>query len=280
MKHQLDESMLTNPCSHISMWVMLVICPQCKAQYQLGSVIKNAILVCHRCGDEFNVEEQPIQHISDDEPSLFEGNTPPPSPEDIVEATAFETPAFIDDEASISDNQATISPRRKQAHMWPWLIFVLICVAGLGLWKNQSSWLEQPWARSLMMNLKLPVTFNPNDWSIATDNLQSQWVKRQDDSRILLISGYIHNRLLSDQLAPPLRINFHEVPNGPILSTYIMPITEPPSLPQIRHAPFVSPDIDSVPIAAGGMRAFTLVIENAPEDSREFTLGIATPTTL
>jgi len=276
MKHQHDESMLTNPCSHISMWVMLVICPQCKAQYQLGSVIKNAILVCHRCGDEFNVEEQPIQHISDAEPSLFEGNTsPPPSPEDIARA-----PVLIDADASISANQATLSPRRKQAHIWPWLIFVLICVAGLGVWKNKNSWLEQPWARSLMMNLKLPVTFNANDWSIATDSLHSQWVNRQDDSRILLISGYIHNQLLSDQLAPPLRINFHEVPNGPILISYIMPITEPPSLPQIRHAPFLSPDIDSVPIAAGGMRAFTLIIENPPEDSREFTLGIATPTAL
>jgi len=275
MSHQYDESMLTNPCSHISMWVMLVICPQCKAQYQLGSVIKNAILVCHRCGDEFDVEAQPEQDILNDEPSLFEGNPSPSFPEERVDI-----PTPTDAETPMPANQSTLSPRRKQAHIWPWLIFVLLCIAGLGVWKNQHLWLEQPWARSLMMNLKLPVTFNANDWSIATNSLHSQWINRQDDSRILLISGYIHNQLLSDQLVPPLRINFHEVPNGPVLSTYTMPITEPPSLPQIRHAPFLSPDIDSVPIAARGMRAFTLIIENPPEGSREFTLSIATPTTL
>jgi len=40
---------------------MHITCPHCSATYEVGPVIKNALLVCFRCHAEFNVDETPIE---------------------------------------------------------------------------------------------------------------------------------------------------------------------------------------------------------------------------
>ncbi len=289
---------------------MLVSCPQCKAKYQLATTIKNAILVCHRCGAEFHTEQREEKHSPvSQEASLFEyTNT---SLEKIEKPTlevtashkptlppkqADETDIHVEqDDAQPSDteqvpveqtdmphiqlSEARLLPERAQTHIWHWLILVLLCISGLGIWSNQKQWLAQPWVRSLMMNMQISIDSTPADWDILKDHIHSQWIDRQDDSRVLFIDGYIQNRLLGEQIPPSIQISFFDMPNSRAIQTRTLAITEPPSLPTIRHAPYIAPAIDQVPISAGGKRAFTLVIENVPEQTREISIMIASPKT-
>jgi len=286
---------------------MLVSCPQCKAKYQLATTIKNAILVCHRCGAEFHTD-QPEKEYSpvDHEVSLFEhtetlakkATSEPkvlPSDKELTVSTEqvgtglnseqftseqFDTKQLDTEHDDIPHVQLPEDhrlPRRRQTRIWHWLILVLLCISGLGIWSNQKQWLAQPWVRSLMMNIQISVDSTPADWSIIKDNLHSQWIDRQDDSRVLFIDGYIQNRLLSDQIPPSIQISFFDMPNSHAIQTRTVAITEPPSLPTIRHTPYTAPPVDLVPVSPGGKRAFTLVIENVPEQALELSMIITTP---
>ncbi|PCI44193.1 MAG: hypothetical protein COB41_05010 [Proteobacteria bacterium] len=273
---------------------MLVSCPQCKAKYQLATTIKNAILVCHRCGTEFHANQAEKKATSvDHELSLFEHvetakkeatveikeepEAPPADHEPALPAPQTdETDADVEqhDIPHIELSEERLLPERGQTRIWHWLILVLLCISLLGIWNNQKQWLAQPWMRSLMMNMKFSVTANPADWRIIKDSLHSQWIDRQDDSRVLFIDGYIQNRLLSDQAPPAIQVNFFDMPNSHSIQTRTITITEPPSLPTIRHAPYIAPAVDQIPVRAGGQRAFTLVIENVPEQARELSINI------
>jgi len=272
---------------------MLVSCPQCKAKYQLAATIKNAILVCHRCGTEFHtehIEKKPT--IIDNELSLFE-YTEVNKKETAIEAEPTQTPSDNNPVSPVQQTDKTDAdaephdlphiqlsedlalPKRKQTRIWHWLILVLICISLLGIWNNQKLWLAQPWMRSLMMNMQLSVTSSAADWGISKDNLHSQWIDRQNHSRVLFIDGYIQNRLLSEQAPPAIQVSFYDMPNSHAIQTRIIAITEPPNLPSIRHAPYIAPAIDQIPVSAGGQRAFTLVLENVPEQAREVSINIA-----
>jgi len=261
--------------------------------------IKNAILVCHRCGTEFPSnppkKEPPI---ANHEASLFDNDklldnekkSPqeqqiPSSEQALILEQDQRTPPSItnidqtQEHISIPPTEHNMPPKRKQAHIWYWFIPVLLCIGVLGLWQNQQQWLAQPWVRSLMMNMQLSIAPNAADWSILKKGIHSQWVDRQDHSRILFIDGYIQNRLLSDQLPPAIQIDFFDMPNGHAIQSRRLAITEPPSLPSVRHAPYTPPAIDLVPVSAGGQRAFALVIEDVPEQAREVAITIHTDET-
>ncbi|MDQ6968796.1 MAG: hypothetical protein Q9M14_08960 [Mariprofundaceae bacterium] len=278
---------------------MLVSCPQCKAKYQIATTIKNAILVCHRCGAEFhtNQAEKEIS-LADREPSLFEPIQtvekeetikaalpssdsepvrPPQQADETDETDETDSGAEQHDIPHIQLSEDRLLPERGQTRLWYWLILVLLCLSGLGIWNNQKQWLAQPWMRSLMMNMQFSVTSSPADWGIIKDNIHSQWIDRQDNSRVLFIDGYIQNRLLSDQTPPAIQVSFFDMPNSHAILTRTITITEPPSLPQIRHAPYIAPAIDQVSVSAGGQRAFTLVIENVPKQARELSIQIEIP---
>jgi len=277
---------------------MLVSCPQCKAKYQLAATIKNAILVCHRCGTEFHANQtEKKSTIVDNELSLFE-YTETNKKETVIKAKP--TQIFSDNKLALSAQQIDktnpdaeqletkpddmphiplpkerVLPKRNQTRIWHWLMLVLICISLLGIWNNQKQWLAQPWMRSLMMNMQLPVTSSAADWGILKDNLHSQWIDRQNHSRVLFIDGYIQNRLLSEQAPPAIQVSFYDMPNSRAIQTRIITITEPPNLPAIRHAPYIAPAIDQIPVSAGGQRAFNLVLENVPEQAREVSINIA-----
>lgn len=278
---------------------MLISCPQCKAKYQLATTIKNAILVCHRCGAEFHTG-QPEKKTSPSYPetSLFEhaetllektatthaetlSNHPRTyPPKKINKATKLNAEQADTKQDTLPEMQLSeerLLAGRSQTRIWHWLVLVLLCISGLGLWQNQKQWLAQPWVRSLMMNMQVSVASNPADWSILKDHIHSQWIDRQDHSRVLFIDGYIQNLLLSDQTPPAIQVSFFDMPNSRAIQTRTMAITEPPSLPTIRHVPYIVPDIDQVPVGAGRKRAFTLVIENVPEQALEVSMVIVTP---
>ncbi|MDQ6954541.1 MAG: hypothetical protein Q9M20_03770 [Mariprofundaceae bacterium] len=241
---------------------MFVSCPQCKAQYLLEANIKNVILICHRCDTEFSSE-----------PDIKDGAHSP----NIAARPELRLDSGNEVLAVMPLPEKMVLPKRGKVRVWPWLILVLLCAAGLGIWNNQNQWLSQPWVRSLMMNVKLPITPEARDWELVEESLNSQWVDRQDGSRVLVVSGYIHNRLLSDQIPPSLRVRFFDVPHSSAVDTRSVAIYEPPSLVAIQHAPYLPPPIDQVPVSAGGQRAFTLILENIPEQYQEISMSISVP---
>jgi len=349
---------------------MIVSCPKCKAKYRFNTLIKNAILVCHRCGNEFNSNpETIIPQQAPDAPSLFtpKSNPPiaplphfltknshipePPSNDDKLEDETSEKtekeqlsqekkakkPLSYDnrvekqaennkkeeisnniehntpenpsiEEKETNESQTTpeaphemiapthymdmpakldfeltgehfIRPQRRQARLWTWLIGVLCVISGIGVWQNIDQWQKQSWVRSAMINLQYPMPKQRSDWHIDKDNLHSQWITRQDKSRVLFIDGYVYNQILADQTPPTLQVGLLDMPNSAPLSVRYMHITEPPSLPQIRHAPYTPPAVDNIPVSAHGKRAFTLIIEDIPEHIREISLAVAKPRT-
>jgi len=335
---------------------MHISCPHCKAAYEIGTPIKNAVLVCHRCHTEFRMDEGVIEHSREDaaEPSesslpLFErtdsrqrqaeneaGNIPvePPAQgeetSDNEEDSGIPVPAFlagkdeyaeqirrenmpIPDPAvavrgarhkeSIAQTEKPVSmtplttdevaedgtpsleatstegplpPARTDVVIWPWLIVILLVIGTIGFWYKKDTWLDQPWFRSVMINMHLPVEVRNKDWFIVPSSVQGHWLKRDDGSQVLVIQGRIENRLFCELQPPRILVRFFDDSGiTDSLGEQLLPITEPPAMEQVKHAPFVMPSRDMVPVEAQGQRGFFLVVESLPERTADFTLSPA-----
>ncbi|MDQ6973937.1 MAG: DUF3426 domain-containing protein [Mariprofundaceae bacterium] len=198
------------------------------------------MLVCHRCQREFT---------TDDIPTI---GKPVPSSDDM---------------------RPTLN--RKKTHIWPWLTVVLLIVAGFGFQYNQATWIQQTWLRNILAQLHYPIHTQASDWLILRNQSHRQWITRQDNSKVLVFTGSIQNRLKAAQHLPQLTIHFYDAPNRRPNQSISRRITMTPSLPEIRHAPYVQPDIDHTPMAALEQRHFTLVFEHVPEHSREFSIEVS-----
>ncbi len=343
---------------------MHITCPHCSATYEVGPVIKNALLVCFRCHAEFNVDETPIEAKSDhsalieqeevlplfdhveksrselsaadenpDEPDAdesvsieeigepgseseseeahmetnpeagcedvvdielteIEEDTLPVTqspdeesdepaeavPEKLPEAETEETeaePEGADEEKPLNEEpqETVLPPARGRAAIWPWLIVILLMIGGSGFWYKQDVWLDHPWVRSVLINMHLPVQVRDRDWHIIPESVHGQWLTRDDQSRVLVIEGRVANRLYSELSPPQIQVQFFDDSGlDQILGKVTVAITEPPGIEQIKHAPFVSPEIDRVPVEAQGERGFFLVLDSLPERTADFTL--------
>jgi transcription elongation factor Elf1 len=349
---------------------MVVTCPHCHASYRLATTIRNAVLVCHRCGQEFtsgeaetakpgNVDQQAEMPLFDWQPATGEQATaeepetiseplidgdeelphfllkenqivgqeteePPAATADAMEdATESEavdaeasrqepetTEAIIpqqdkdfeqqmldaalepakaapgeepapETEAPMPDQQESTSgaadtmapPTRRKARIWPWLLFILLSAAAAGVWFKQDAWLQNSWVRSTLINLGVSLPLQGSDWRIDRESVHSQWLTRDDKSRILIIEGKVSNLLFSELPPPTIRVALFDLPGArkPV-ATRDMAITEPPSLPSLKKTPFTRPANDRLPIAGEGSRSFVLVLEKLPEGIRDFSL--------
>ncbi|MFQ5519534.1 MAG: hypothetical protein ACE5E3_06000 [Mariprofundus sp.] len=166
-----------------------------------------------------------------------------------------------------------IAPSRKQVDIWPWLIATLLVISAMGFWYKQDAWLDHPWLRSVLINLHLPVDVREKDWEIIPSSVQGLWIERDDGSQVLAIQGRIENKLYSELAPPKVLVRFFDDSGiSESLGSKIMEITEPPSMDQVKQAPFVAPEKDRVPIAGQGQRGFFLVIESLPDRTADFTL--------
>jgi len=300
---------------------MHITCPHCNAAYEVGPVIKNALLVCYRCHTEFGVDETPVEAkdktfpTPEQEESLplfeltennkskeFEAAEPseeqqpeqPVSeeedraagPERVAEEyaagkTAVEIKAPAEDSettdkeiaAVTEDDKTPLPPARKNVAIWPWLIFILLIIGGSGFWYKQDVWLDHPWVRSVLINMHLPVEVRDKDWHIVPESVHGQWLTRDDQSRILMIEGRVANRLYCELSPPQIQVRFFDDSGlDKILGEITLAITEPPSIEQVKHAPFETPGIDHVPVEAQGERGFFLVLDSLPERTADFTL--------
>jgi hypothetical protein len=229
---------------------MHITCPHCSAAYEVGPVIKNALLVCYRCHTEFTVgealveakNETPVtteqeeslplfEHVepkSPEEPEMDEPSEeqqreepvseekprePESKPEKVTEGGgAAEGSKRTEKEitAVAEGDKTPLPPTRKGAVIWPWLIFILLLIGGSGVWYKQDVWLDHPWVRSVLINMHLPVEVRDKDWHIVPESVHGQWLTRDDQSRILMIEGRVANRLYCELPPPQIQVHFFD----------------------------------------------------------------------
>ncbi len=89
---------------------MHITCPHCSAAYEVGPVIKNALLVCYRCHTEFSVDETPVKVT----------NEPPVTPEQEASLPLFERAETKSPEADESSkkqrHEKPVSEEKTRAH--------------------------------------------------------------------------------------------------------------------------------------------------------------------
>jgi len=234
-------------CQHEAMRVR---CPGCRAVYEVKDVDDDAILVCHRCSTEFNLEEG--KDLVHDAPDPDQETSSEPA---SVERLARET-----------------TP--DQQRVWPWLLVFLCAAIGAGLWLNKDSWMDRPWVRSFMINNGYRVIIHDRDWRLMSGSVKAQWIERTDHSLVLLIEGRVENRLQCKLPPPAMRISLLSgEPSGQIVQKILRPITLKPLGNAIRRVPFISPPEDTMPVLSSGTRGFILVLENVPDKAHTFTMN-------
>lgn len=286
---------------------MRISCPTCQATYSVDQLDKDALMVCHRCGTEFGYGGEyhgADKHARTDEAAETDSGMMflfSESQETGLPATEAEPAGEADEEAlpreaglhetsgdAISETEEasleeTALPQadtgalqelqRKAVNIWPWLVAILLLIAVTGLWMNRDLWLDNPWIRSVMINAGLPVDVRDKDWRVMPESVRAQWIKRDDKSHVLVIDARVKN-LLQCELPPPrIRVLVYgsDDPDR-IVMERTMPITEPPLIDAIRHAPFVTPPENNLPVTARSDRGFILVLENLPKNAGDFSL--------
>ena len=187
-------------------------------------------------------------------------------PQSLPEPVATAAPAKDSD---------TLTPERRAPRLLTWMSGVMLIVAIAGFAYNHQSWAENTWVRSMLLNLHLPITVHASDWRIPPSSVHAEWLKRDDGSAVLVIEGRVDN-LLHTQLATPwIEVTVYDaIHSDKTVKRRTYPITLPPAIDAIRHAPWVSPPQDNVPVAAASSRGFILVISDLPRHAGEFTLNV------
>ncbi|MDQ6959460.1 MAG: hypothetical protein Q9M27_00400, partial [Mariprofundaceae bacterium] len=230
---------------------MRIVCPHCQTVYQLDGVAEGAILVCHRCRTEFSYGQ----------------------PEKDTEQETVK-PLIPAEEMHADKHLASPSPPRARVRIMPWLLSIVLLTTVAGFWFNHDVWLDDPWLRSVLINTGLPLEVRDKDWRIQPGSVRAQWVKRNDGSRVLAIEGRVKN-LLQCEITPPaihFSIFSRDNPKHLLLERKLL-ISQPPLMSDIRHAPYVAPPEDRVPVSALGDRGFILLLEGLPENAGDFTLS-------
>lgn len=155
----------------------------------------------------------------------------------------------------------------------PWLLAVVMLIAGSGFWLNHEAWLDDPWLRSVLLNAGIEMEIRDKDWHIDPNSVSATWLEREGGATVLVITGEILNKLQTDLLPPLVHFTLYarDNPDELILERDLI-ITRPPLMQAIRQAPYSPPPRDDMPITALGKRGFILVLEDLPQNAGNFSL--------
>jgi hypothetical protein len=284
---------------------MRIACPHCQAVYDVASVEPDVGFLCSRCQREFRVDApaddgQAHRQVpaTDAQPGLFDARRPTPgqaeadgsspahgeSPPRFLEQLAHEDAAAgmaeepIVPQAFRPEQRAEAempAPERRSPRLLAWMSSVVLIIAIAGFSYNYRAWSDNLWLRSMLLNLHIPAPVHASDWRIPTDSVHAEWLKRDDGSSVLVIAGRVENRLHADLATPYIQVTVYDaLHTDQIVKRETLPITQPPVIAAIRHAPWVAPPQDDVPVAAAGSRGFMLVMDGLPAHAGAFTLSV------
>ena len=229
---------------------MRVICPECFTSYQIEAVVKNAVLVCHKCNTEFDSYGNKV--VAGDATSQF------------FQTQEEHAPTF-----GLKDLVQSGMGKRKQ-HVWLWMSLILLLIAAAGVAFNWNLWSHHGVFRGYQLQVQTDAPVLDSDWQIDPDSVHSQWLKRDDGSLVLIVEGEVSNQL-SFPLAPPeLKVTF--ITQTGENNVVIQPITEPASIDTLKATPYVSPPVDKTSVFPLGSRGFILVLEDVPLSTQNIIL--------
>jgi len=207
----------------------------------------------------------PAETLSSDQkeasPDTEENNKEATEPEASVEAIPED------------EDTPLLPPPRARVRIMPWLLTVILLIAVTGFWFKHDAWLDDPWLRSVLINVGLPVEVRDKDWYIQPESIHAQWIKRDNGSQVLVIEGRVKNLLQCELVPPAIRFSIFakDDPEHLLLERELL-ISQPPLMVAIRHAPYIVQPEDRVPVTALGDRGFMLVLEGLPKNAGDFTL--------
>lgn len=229
---------------------MRIICPECHAAYQVGPMIKNAILVCHRCNTEFDTFGN---KIAPDNETL-----------EVFKKQEVHAPT-VGLRDLIQSGMAT-----RHTHFWAWLIIILFSLSVLGLSIRWDHWQYDSFFRAISLDTNLTTTILDRDWQVLPDTIHTRWLTRDDQSVVLIIEGQVKNLVDAALHVPEIEVAFVTQTGKDIKITQA--ITEPVDFKALQRVPFSSPPVDKTPIAPSGSRGFLLLVEHAPRSTQHIVL--------
>ncbi|WP_157819204.1 hypothetical protein [Mariprofundus aestuarium] len=195
---------------------MQISCPQCHKTYNIEAQIKLESVTCSQCGSEFSPD------------AVEEKTSEAPSQPDGIEV--LEQPEFS-------------PPPRKTASIWPWLFTLLILITSAGIWTQRDAWLDNRWMRGILLGFNLPLENRAKDWLIVPKSVRIEWITRDDNSRVMLISGTINNLLASRMPYPDIEVTFYSsLQPDLVLESRSFPLTEKTDAKNFAHAPLALPE--------------------------------------
>jgi len=213
---------------------MFLECPHCHVNYDITQDVADTVFVCHQCGQEFSEHTRAVAE---------------------------------------QPGEAEQAPVRKTAHIWPWLLTILILLASAGFWVQKDAWLDNRQLRSSLINIGFAMPLRAKDWRIVPASVQPEWIRRKDGSRILRIRGDIKNLLSSDIPLPRIHIIFFSKTEPDTqIGTSMLEIVLASSGKQVNQESNQTAVRDAVPVSALGQRSFMVIAKSVPGGTGDFTL--------
>jgi len=171
------------------------------------------------------------------------------------------------------DDTPSGPPPRARARIMPWLMSIVLLIAGAGFWMNHEAWLNDPWLRSVLINAGINMQIRDKDWHVDPESVSAVWIERKAGETVLVITGEVRNQLQTDLPPPLIHVTLYARDNpDEMIAERDEIITRPPLMQTIRKAPYTAPPRDNAPITALAKRGFVLVLEHLPQNAGNFTL--------
>ncbi len=250
---------------------MQLECPHCQANYDIDSGIEGDLFVCHRCGLEFCLRDHTENELVGGKMAEDEMVNGEPVDHGVAADKPPQQVTSDDGEAVLAGVE--LAPVRKNAHIWPWLLTVLILLIGGGFQMQRDAWLDNRWLRSTLTNIGINLPMRTKDWRIDPENVQPKWISRSDGSKVLFVRGSIENLMRSDMPLPQIQLTFFSKADPrKQLGRTVLAIRLAPSDRQLHHVPYIPPPVDRAVVAALGKRGFAIMVESVPGETGDFTL--------
>lgn len=165
------------------------------------------------------------------------------------------------------------TPGRETAQIWPWLFATVIVLALTGIWVQKALWMDNRWMRSHLIGMQLPLENRAKDWQIVPQSVQAKWITRNDDSRVLLISGTIKNLLNVTMPTPEIELSLYDAHQPQLkITERRFPVAAYPDEKLIEKTPLQKST--HVKFAAGkSVTPFSIVVESLTGNFGDFTLS-------
>lgn len=231
--------------------MMEVGCPNCGNRYRLPAPpLRNPAFHCLACDTRFSIHTAPV----------VDPPTAAPRTESAAIIPGEEAPTSV----------ATAPLATPPVRLWPWLMALLLIVAAIGGWLNRQAWAHAPLLQSL------EAWWAPQrsiGWGITAT--EPQWITRRDAPPLLAIGLQLHNKVMFDRPPPPLLLITHRRGARKPGDAQLVTLHHQPSLTQLEQPDWHPPEADRTPIAAGGERDYTVVLDHPPDllESVELTLN-------